>query len=90
MNSSIVQQKMSQGAEAWRSFFFFLFMCKDMRMKSGVKFSASDNGRLLALQRVGYYTAGTNTVEPDYNDIGLCDISSITSDFLWYQLIPYC
>jgi len=23
-------------------------------------------------------------VEPGYNDIGLCDISSITSDILWY------
>jgi hypothetical protein len=24
------------------------------------------------------------TVEPGYNDIGLCDNSSITSDVLWY------
>jgi hypothetical protein len=30
-----------------------------------------------------------NTVEPGYNDIGLCDISSITSAILWYQLIPH-
>jgi hypothetical protein len=30
------------------------------------------------------------TVEPGYNDIGLSDTSSITSDILWYQLIPHC
>jgi hypothetical protein len=36
------------------------------------------------------HTSGkSNTVEPTYNDIGLCDISSIASDILWYQLIPY-
>jgi len=28
------------------------------------------------------------TVEPGYNDIVLCGISSIASDFLWYKLIP--
>jgi hypothetical protein len=28
------------------------------------------------------------TVEPSYKDIGLYDTSSITSDILWYQLIP--
>jgi hypothetical protein len=31
-----------------------------------------------------------NAVEPGYNDIGLHDTSSITSDILWYQLIPHC
>jgi hypothetical protein len=31
-----------------------------------------------------------NTVEPGYNDIGLYDTSPIASDFLPYQLIPYC
>jgi hypothetical protein len=32
-----------------------------------------------------------STVEPGYNDIVLCDTSSITSDVQWYQLIiPYC
>jgi hypothetical protein len=31
-----------------------------------------------------------NTVEPGYNDIGLSDTSYITSDILWYQLIPHC
>jgi hypothetical protein len=35
-------------------------------------------------------TLSLNTVEPGYNDIGLCDISSITSDILWYQLITHC
>jgi hypothetical protein len=30
------------------------------------------------------------TVEPGYNDIGLYDTSSITSDILWYQLIRHC
>ena len=29
------------------------------------------------------------TVEPRYNDISLCDASSITSDILWYQLILF-
>jgi len=28
------------------------------------------------------------TVEPGYNDIGLYDTSPITSDIMWYQLIP--
>jgi hypothetical protein len=31
-----------------------------------------------------------NRVEPGYNDIGLYDTSSITSDILWYQLLPHC
>ena len=31
-----------------------------------------------------------NTVERGYNDVGLYDTSSITSDILWYQLIPHC
>ena len=31
-----------------------------------------------------------NTVEPGYNDIGLCDTPYITSDILWYQLVPPC
>jgi hypothetical protein len=30
-----------------------------------------------------------NTVEPGYNDIDLSDTSSITSDILYYQLIPH-
>ena len=30
-----------------------------------------------------------STVEPGYNDIGLCDTPSITLDTLWYQLIPH-
>jgi len=25
-----------------------------------------------------------------YNDIGLCDTSSVVSDILWYRLIPHC
>jgi hypothetical protein len=28
--------------------------------------------------------------EPGYNDIGLYDISSISSDILWYRLISHC
>ena len=28
-----------------------------------------------------------NIVEPGYNDIGLCDTSSIASDILWYHVI---
>jgi len=28
------------------------------------------------------------TVESSYNDIGLCDTSSIASDILWLQLFP--
>jgi hypothetical protein len=30
------------------------------------------------------------TIKPGYNDIGLCDISLIESDILWYQLIRHC
>ena len=30
-----------------------------------------------------------NTVEPGYNDIRIRETSSITSDILWYQLIPH-
>jgi hypothetical protein len=30
------------------------------------------------------------TVEPGYNDTGLYDTSSLKSEILWYQLIPYC
>ena len=30
----------------------------------------------------------TNAVELGYNDLGLCDTSSITLYILWYQLIP--
>jgi len=29
-------------------------------------------------------------VGPGYNDIGLCDTSSITSDIQRYKLIPHC
>ena len=32
----------------------------------------------------------SNTVEPGYNDIGLCDTPYITSDILWYLLISHC
>jgi hypothetical protein len=31
-----------------------------------------------------------NTAEPGYNDTGLCETSSITSDIPRYQLIPDC
>jgi len=31
-----------------------------------------------------YMKVFINTVEPGYNDIGLCLTSSITSDILWY------
>jgi len=31
------------------------------------------------------YRKWTSTLEPVYNDIALCDTSSITSDTLWYQ-----
>jgi len=54
MNSSVIQQKLSQGAEAWRSFFLFLFMCEDMREKSCVEFSASDNG-LTTRTKFGFF-----------------------------------
>jgi len=29
-----------------------------------------------------------STDEPGYNDIGLCNTSSIATDILWYQLVP--
>jgi hypothetical protein len=28
------------------------------------------------------------TAKPGYNDIGLCETSSIESDICWYQIIP--
>jgi hypothetical protein len=31
-----------------------------------------------------------STVEPGYNDIGLCSTLSVASDILWYQLIRHC
>jgi hypothetical protein len=34
------------------------------------------------------FNSGQPTVEPGYNDIGLCDTSPITSGILWYQSIP--
>ena len=30
------------------------------------------------------------TVEPGYNDIALSNTSTVSSDILWYQLIPHC
>jgi hypothetical protein len=30
------------------------------------------------------------SVEPGYNDIAVCDTSSISSDILQYKLIPHC
>ena len=41
-------------------------------------------------QETKLLTVAQNTVEPGYNDIGLYDTSPITSDILWYQLIPHC
>jgi hypothetical protein len=35
-------------------------------------------------------TTVKSTVKPGYNNIGLCDTSSVTSHVLWYQLIPHC
>jgi hypothetical protein len=34
------------------------------------------------------HSVAYNTVETGYNDIDLCDTSSIALDILWYQLIP--
>jgi hypothetical protein len=45
-----------------------------------------NNGKF---QPLGHYVR-VYTVEPGYNDIGLYDTSSITSDILWYQLIRHC
>jgi len=36
-----------------------------------------------------YFTV-QNTVEPGYNDTGICDTSYIAPDILSYQLIPHC
>ena len=33
---------------------------------------------------------GNKYSPPGYNEIGLYDTSPITSDILWYQLIPHC
>jgi len=42
------------------------------------------------IQAVRYEHYWNYTVGAGYNDIGLCDTSFITSDILWYQLIPRC
>jgi hypothetical protein len=41
------------------------------------------------VQETKLRTVAQNTVVSGYNDIGLYDTSLITSDILWYQLIPY-
>jgi len=38
----------------------------------------------------GFLTKPAYAVEPGYNDIGLCVLSSVASDILWYNLIPHC
>lgn len=63
MNSGVIQQKPSQGAQAWRSLFFFLFMCEDIRNESSVEFSVYHNGHLLALQHVRYLVSSLRYVE---------------------------
>jgi hypothetical protein len=30
------------------------------------------------------------TAESSYNDIGLCETSSIETDTMWLQLLPHC
>jgi hypothetical protein len=41
------------------------------------------------LCEVRFESLGVYEVEPGYNDIGLCDTPSITSDVLWHQLVAY-
>jgi hypothetical protein len=48
------------------------------------------NWRKLRNEELDDVYCSPNTVEPGYNDIGLCDTSPITSDVLWHQLIPRC
>jgi len=40
-------------------------------------------------RQFGKKTCKISTVEPGYNDIGLCDSPHITSDILLYRLIPH-
>jgi len=42
------------------------------------------------LRGLHFSSRPVHTMEPGYNDIGLCDTSSIASDILWCQLIPHC
>jgi hypothetical protein len=44
----------------------------------------------LTVAKSEYVGGESNTVEPGYNNIGLCDASPITWDILWYQLVPHC
>jgi hypothetical protein len=53
--------------------------------------------RLVLIERLLNFNSGNlllfripSAVKPGYNDIGLCDTPSITSDILWYQFIPHC
>jgi hypothetical protein len=47
-----------------------------------------------ALNIISFMTVGARdlkiTVETGDNVIGVCDISPVASDILWYQLIPHC
>ena len=38
---------------------------------------------VLIIQTNPQYSTGLNTVEPGYNDIGLCDTSNKASDIQW-------
>ena len=49
------------------------------------------NELMLIIEDLGVtLSLNSNTVEPGYNDVGLCDTSSITSHILRYLLIPHC
>jgi hypothetical protein len=37
-----------------------------------------------------YHVIFSNTDEPGYTEVSLCDTSSIVSDILWYQFISHC
>jgi len=41
------------------------------------------------VSNLSYFTVQDIPTKSSYNDIGLCDTSSIASDILWDQLIPH-
>jgi hypothetical protein len=44
---------------------------------------------LCFVSNLSYFTVQEIPAKPSYNDIGLCDTSSVASDILWDQLIPH-
>jgi len=72
-----------------------IFRIPHTAMSSGCV-GATYKGYLLFLTVKGSFLSArintsvyVNTVEPGYNDMGSCDVSSIASDIQWYEFIHH-